>query len=264
MKSEKRRGFDALSPATSRTNTAARAHDVELPVIGREGQAVRIRHLLLGDHAGDGASLVDAIHRRRKLARFGTTLIQTAAVRRIGEPVAAVRVGGNVVRRIQTLAFERLRERRHRSVVLVAHDAAHQVLARNLTALEVERVAVGVVRRRSKHRHALVVLEPAHLPVAGDVAPDEEAALAAPRRPLGPQRAGPQALERRVSENQAVELGIDGHDVGIGIAGRRRGQTEVALRSGRLRGLSADRAVSHPQRPDRTEGLNELPPRHHR
>ncbi len=135
----------------------------------------------------------------------------------------------DVVGRVQPLALEAIGDHRDRAVVLVAHDAAGQVLARKLPALEVERVAVAVVRRHAKDAHAAVVLEPAHLPVVRDVAPHQITSDAAPRRPLGPQRARPQALDRRVRLTQAVEQRIDRQHVGIGeIDVRRRVRPEVA------------------------------------
>jgi hypothetical protein len=74
-------------------------------------------------------------------------------------------VGDDVVRGVEALALERLREDRDRAVVLVAHDPARQVLAGELAALEVERVAVAVVGRHAEHAHAAGVLDPPHLPV---------------------------------------------------------------------------------------------------
>jgi hypothetical protein len=59
--------------------------------------------------------------------------------------------------------------------VLVAHHAPGEVLAGELAALEVEGVAVAVVRRAAEHRDAAVVLEPAELTVVRDVAPHEVA-----------------------------------------------------------------------------------------
>ena len=79
------------------------------------------------------------------------------------------------------------------------------MLAAELPALEVEHVAVAVVRRQPKHADAAVVLDPAQLPVVGDVAPDQVAPLRAPRRALGPERAGPQALDRRVRLRETIE-----------------------------------------------------------
>src|SRR5262245_12592086 len=177
---------------------------------------------------------------------------------------------GDVVRRVEALAVVRLGDHRDRSVVLVADDAVRQVLARQLAALEVERVAVGVVRRLPEHGHPIVVFDPAQDPVVGDVAEDEVASLHAPRRALGPQRAGPQPLDRRVGLDVVVEARIDGEDVGIAeVGGRCRVRSEIARRNAhrrrrprwRLRGLArgvggGDRGAGRS-----AEGLEKRPPR---
>src|SRR5207245_905153 len=117
------------------------------------------------------------------------------------------------------------------AIVLVADDAARQVLARKLAPLEIERVPVAVVRRAPEHRHALIVFQPSELAIVRDVAPYEVAPLPRPRRALGPERAGPQPLDRRVSLDIAVELRIDADDIGVGEVGRRRRvRSEVARR----------------------------------
>src|SRR6267378_8685623 len=96
-----------------------------------------------------------------------------------------------VVRRVQTLALIRIGNGGNRSVVLVPHDAARTMLARELAALKIKRVAVAVVRRRAEHRDPPVIVQIAHLAVVRDVAPYQVPALAGPRRPLAPQPAGP-------------------------------------------------------------------------
>src|SRR6185436_588760 len=86
-------------------------------------------------------------------------LVQLAAVRWIGEPVAAVGMGDDVVGRVQALAVVPVGDEADRAVVLVADDPAREVLARELAALEVERVAVAVVRRAAENGHPAVVLQ---------------------------------------------------------------------------------------------------------
>ena len=139
----------------------------------------------------------------------------------------------DVVRRVERLAVIAIGNHRHAAVVLVAHDAARQVLARQLPALNVERVAVGVVRWAAKHADVIVVLDPPHLPVVRDVTPDQISPLARPRRPFAPERAGPQPLDGAVGLHQPAELGIDDEDVWIvEIGGGRRVGTEIARRVG--------------------------------
>ena len=77
--------------------------------------------------------------------RVDRALVELRAVRRIGEPVAAIRMRHNIVRRIETLAVELRRNDCHGAVQLVAHDTARDVLAGKLASLEIERIAVAVV-----------------------------------------------------------------------------------------------------------------------
>ena len=133
-----------------------------------------------------------------------------------------------VVRGVEFLPLEALREHRHLAVVLVAHDLARAVLAGDLPALEIEGVAVRVAGRGAEApRHVAVLLEPAQVLVVGDVAPQEVAADAAPGRPFGPQGAGIEALDRRVAELRLEAL-VDDDDVRVGIALRRRARLEIA------------------------------------
>src|SRR4029079_8333350 len=97
----------------------------------------------------------------RTAGNIGLALIKLTAIGRIGEPVAAVRVGDDVVRRVELLAAEIVGEHGRGAVVLVSNDPAGEVLARELAALEVERVAVGVIGGRAEHADVTVVLRPA-------------------------------------------------------------------------------------------------------
>jgi hypothetical protein len=137
----------------------------------------------------------------------------------------------DVVRRIESLALVRVGDDRDRAIVLVPNDAPGQVLARELAALEVERVAVAVVRRHAEHLHASVVLEPPQLPIVRDVAPDEIAPLPAPRRAFRPERTRPQPLDRCVALPVAVEQRIDRDHVGIDVRARVCVRRPVARRA---------------------------------
>src|SRR5207247_3262859 len=114
------------------------------------------------------------------------------------EPVTPVRVRGQVVRRVEAHPHVRIGDAGDGAVVLVPHDPAPGVFARNLTALKIERVSVTVVRRAPEHGDAAIVLQPAELPVVRDVAPDQILALTAPCRSFGPHGAGPETVDRRV------------------------------------------------------------------
>jgi len=94
------------------------------------------------------------------------------------------------------------------------------VLAGDLTALEVERVAVAVAGRFAKHAHMAVLFQPPQLDVVGNVAPQEIPANATPRRPFRPQRAGMQALDRGVAKLVLLEPRVQHLDVGVGITNR--------------------------------------------
>ena len=126
----------------------------------------------------------------------------------------------DVVRRIQPLALELVGDDRHRAVRLVAHDAAAAVLARELPAFVVERVAVAVAGRIAERRDAAVVFDPAHLDVVRNVAPHQIAPDAVPGRPFGPQRADVQPPDDGVADDVAAEPIVERDDVGIGILNR--------------------------------------------
>src|SRR2546423_2452820 len=104
---------------------------------------------------------------------------------------------------------------RDRPVQLVAHHAPGDMLARQLTALEIERVAVAVVGRRAKHADAAVVFDPAKLAVVRNVAPDEVAPYSPPRGGLRPQRARPPSLDRRTPPAQRIARRLDRDDVPV-------------------------------------------------
>src|SRR3954471_3095837 len=102
--------------------------------------------------------------------------------------------------------------------MLVARDAAPGVLARYLSALKIERIAVAVVRRVPEHGDAAIVLDPPALHAHGDVAPHQVLALAAPGRPFGPHPAGPQTVYRSVVDAKVIERRINRDHVRIRIA----------------------------------------------
>src|SRR5213075_2712266 len=84
------------------------------------------------------------------------------------------------------------------AVVLVTDHAAVAVFARELPALVIESVPIAVAGRVAEHAGVAVLIEPSHLAVVGDVAPNQITALPAPRRALGPQHAGAQPLNGSV------------------------------------------------------------------
>ena len=177
-------------------------------------------------------------------------VVSADAVGRIGEPDAAVGMHDDVVRRVQALALKLLRDHGHGAVRLVAHDAASAMLAGQLAAFVIERVAVAVAGWIAEHRDAAVVFDPAHLDVVRNVAPHQVAADAVPRRPFRPQRADVQPLDGRVADDVAAEARIERDDVRVGIlhrllprpVARRRDGRHLRLR--RLRCRRRDRGGS--------------------
>src|SRR5439155_6237031 len=137
---------------------ATGADHVELLVVGREAEAIRIGHLVLVDDAIDTPARIDAIAVGRQFApvlahshrlaeprlkppcaiarparSVRRTLVELAAVWRIREPNRTVGMRDDVIRRVEPLAVVRVRDHRDRAVVLVPHDASGQMLAGKLT-----------------------------------------------------------------------------------------------------------------------------------
>src|SRR5262249_45174581 len=135
-----------------------------------------------------------AVHTINRFLQFALGLeslvVAIDAVRRIGEPDTAIGMHNDVVRRIQRLAFELLRDDGNRAIRLIARDAPAAVLARKLTPFVVERIAVAVPGRIAKRRDTTVVFDPSQLNVIGNVTPDKKSSGAVPCRPFGPHRAG--------------------------------------------------------------------------
>jgi hypothetical protein len=97
----------------------------------------------------------------------------------------------HVIWRTQSLAFERIRDDRARSVIFVSHDAPREVLTRKLSASRVERVAVAVVGRHPEHRYTAIVFDPAQLAVRRDIAENQKSPDRIPRRTFQPEATGP-------------------------------------------------------------------------
>src|SRR5437667_7525680 len=97
--------------------------------------------------------------------------------------------------------------------MFITHDAAGEMLAGELAALEIKRVAVRVVGRRAEHADVTVVFRPSHLAIVGNVAPQEIATLRAPGRAFGPQHPGIETLDRRVGLREIIERWVDRDDI---------------------------------------------------
>src|SRR5208282_5270364 len=127
-------------------------------------------------------------------------VVEERAIAGIGEPDAAVGVDDGVVRCVERLAIEAIGQDGRLAVVLVADDAAVAVLAGDLAALTVERVAVGVAGGVADDADVAVVLDPAELDVIGDVGPDEVLTNAVPGGALGPEHARVQASDGGIAD----------------------------------------------------------------
>src|SRR5712671_6347974 len=114
-------------------------------------------------------------------------------------------MGRDVVWRIEVLALPALGDHADRAVMLVANHTPAAMLARDLSSLMIERVAVAVVRWLAEHRDAPVIFDVAQLAIIGDVAPDEIASLGAPGRAFVPLAAGEEAMDRCVVDPERVE-----------------------------------------------------------
>src|SRR5258705_10152335 len=89
-------------------------------------------------------------------------------------------------------------------------------LAGDLPPLAVEGVAVRVIGRRAEDADMAVLLEPAHLPVIRNVAPDEIAAGAVIGRAFRPAEAGGDALDRGIAD-LVLEALVEHLDAVVGI-----------------------------------------------
>src|SRR6516225_1906687 len=107
------------------------------------------------------------------------------------------------------------------------------MLAGDLPALEIEGVAVAVIRRHAEYADGAIVVDPTQLAIVWDIAPDEIAALSIPCRPLCPQRTLPQPHDRCIWLHVLPKHWIDDDDVGIPEIGRRSSVgAKVARRGG--------------------------------
>src|SRR5207248_4107904 len=219
--------------------------DIELPARVPAIDVGRQFPLLAAERAGIGranARVELAVRVGRAAGIVGMTLVQAAAIRRIGEPDRAVGMRHDVVRRIERLAVVSIGDNGHRAVVFPAYDAPKKILARQLPALMIEGIAVGVVGRFAERRHPPVLPDIAVLRVAGDVAEDEVLSLARPSWPFGPIRAGPQPADWSTSQPDAVECRIDDDDVRVRVD-RRPTWRPVARRAGDRAGRRAELRV---------------------
>src|SRR4030095_5196721 len=100
--------------------------------------------------------------------------VELSPVWGVGKPVATVGVRDDVIRRVEPFAVVRVRDDRHRAIVLVPDHAPHEVLTGELTALEVERVPIAVIGWTPADSPAAVVFEAAQLAIFRGCAPQRQ------------------------------------------------------------------------------------------
>src|SRR6202043_3336934 len=145
---------------------------------------------------GADARIEDPLRVSRTAGVVRVAFGERAPIGRIGEPDAAVRMRHDIVRGVQRLAVIGIGDHGHCAVMLPANDAAVEMLARELAPQKIEGIAVAVVGGTGEYRHPTVIPDVAVLYIPGDIAEDDVMALVGPRRPLGPQRAGPYPVNR--------------------------------------------------------------------
>src|ERR1700722_11468398 len=197
--------------------------DINLLVVVAESDAIRLEGIFgdFGHLAGLAVEPVDRLF-LIGLDRPGIGLLALIdtdrAVTGIGEPDRAViGVHDDIVRTVELFAVGLLGQHGERAVMLIAHEP--RPLAGNLPALEVEGVAIALVGRLVELLgNMAVIVEIAKLAVGRNIAPYEILALCVPRRSLGPQTTGVEALDGGVADLGLEALGVDHDNIGIGIA----------------------------------------------
>src|ERR1700678_1374195 len=111
-------------------------------------------------------------------------------------------MGGEVVGRIERLAFEIVGQHFQRSVMLPAHHAAKEILAGELAALEIERVSVAVIGGPAERRDLAGFPDITVLRVALHVTEERILALGAPCRSFSPFQAGMDAMDQFLPDQQ--------------------------------------------------------------
>ena len=153
----------------------------------------------------------------------------------IGEPDGAVRGDDGVVRRVEPLALEAVDQDRDRAVMLGAGHAPSIVLAGDQPALAIPGVAIAIVGRLAIDADMAVLLQPAHDPVVGDVAPQQVAAVPEIDRSFGPPEAGGDPLDGGIADLVPEAL-VQRLDTRVGIAGI--GQISQRSTSARAGGMA--------------------------
>ncbi len=188
---------------------AAGLDDVEAPLVGREGEPVRLDEVVRdeGDRAGKRIGAVDVLPADLGGAAAAELRV-VGAVGGVGEPDGAVRLHHDVVRAVEAPAVIAVGDDGDRAVGLGPRHPPAAALAGDEAALAVDGVAVGEAARRAEDADLSRAVVVAEKTVAGDVAEDERAVGGKPGRPLAEIGAGPERDEGRLRPDQGQEGGI--------------------------------------------------------
>src|SRR5205085_2610065 len=129
-------------------------------------------HKIVGHDAARAIAGIDAIDvAGPDLARRAVAFVVAVdAVGGVGEPDRAICLDDRVVRAVQALALEAIRDHRDGAVVLRAGDPPVAMLTGDEAAGAVHGVAIGVPRRLAEGADDAGGLVPAQQAVVGDVA----------------------------------------------------------------------------------------------
>jgi hypothetical protein len=163
-----------------------RVDDVELALVGREREPVRLREVV--GHLDHRAVRLDPVD----VAAIGLALrsmplvVALDPVAGVGEPDRAVGPFDEVVGAVEPATVERVRQRRDRTVDVDPGDGTAPVVTRHDATSPVDDAAVRVARGRLPHTDRTGDLVVPQHPVVGDVAEEQAAPERRVRRSLQP------------------------------------------------------------------------------
>src|SRR5712692_4647382 len=187
-----------------------------------ETEAVRLFHVVC-NHRGLAGLRVDSVDVGRKLESSPVAFVVSQdSVTRIGEPGCPVRMDHNIVWRVESLTLEMVHQYGDAAVVLGARHPPRVMLAGDESTLLVAGIAVAVIGGATEDADLAGLLDPAHDPVVGYVAPKQVAAVPEPDGAFSPPHTSVQSFDRRVGDAVLREAWIDNFDCRLGIPDRSR------------------------------------------
>ena len=212
-------GIDVIAPDAA-VGRALPLHNVQLLLIGREGQAVGIDDV--GDDRRQLAVGTNAVDIGRGLLWLGAEAFPLAvdAEQRVGEPDGVVGLNHDVVGRIELLALIAVGQHRQAPALFGAHHTAGDgVLAGDEAPLPVTHIAIGPVGGLAEHREAAVALAVLHDAIVGNVADQHIAPVFREvHRAFGPAHACGDLLHGAAVDAVLGEAGVQDLNGRIGIA----------------------------------------------